>query len=208
MKKNKPEKIQPVTREFILNEIKHLKNKASLFDKIIPIFAGFVFTSLIFYLSRLNSNISEIDVMIITILFIFFVFLIINMIWFSRINIRIQDISQIENSDLLYIKTTILERQLVLPVVLTQLSFVVLIIVLFITILLIFKELSILIIYSVIFFIIFFAIDCGASAFLTSRLKKHLYEELKKDHIGIERSEKFRKKMLELEKENNIQKIF
>ncbi len=65
-----------------------IKDYASFLGELITIMTGFIFTSLIFYLSSLQQEIDSFDAYIVSILFALFVLLLILTIWSLRIERR------------------------------------------------------------------------------------------------------------------------
>lgn len=65
-----------------------IKDYASFLGKIITIMTGFIFTSLIFYLSSLQQEIDSFDAYIISILFALFVLLLFLTVWTLRVERR------------------------------------------------------------------------------------------------------------------------
>lgn len=146
-----------------------VKDYASFLGKIITIMTGFIFTSLIFYLSSLQQEIDSFDANIISILFALFVLLLILTVWTLRIERRsMQHVRgsifkkirektkkkyglDVKQEDIERVESEILDTQVGIVNIITFVMFLIFPCLLFIAILIEFKLALIIVLYPSIF---------------------------------------------------------
>lgn len=180
-----------------------IKDYASFLGKIIIIMTGFIFTSLIFYLSSLQQEIDSFDAYIISILFALFILLLILTVWTLRIERRsMQHVRgsifkkirektkkkygiDVKPEDIERVESEILDTQVSIVNIITFVMFLIFPCLLFIAILIKFKLAFIIVLYPSIFTLSIVILLLTIRIRFNSKRKNFKKEEKKKKNFRI-----------------------